>query len=130
MALASTAFAQTKNDKQPSEKFAIFITGGSDSTAVTKALTQKLDDSKPFRTVSKDDASKAVVIIDCMHRDKPEQPFICMYVSHYNGAAFKTLLGAGEYISGNADDMANNLLAAIGSDIVERWDQTNKRNLL
>jgi hypothetical protein len=123
------AFAQTRNDKQPSEQFAIFITGGNDSAAVTKALTQKLDDSKPFRTVSKDDASKAVVIIDCMHRDKPEQPFICMYVSHYNGAAFKTLLGAGEYISGNADDMASNLLAAIASDIVERWDETNKRNL-
>lgn len=129
LALSNPAFAQAKNEKQPSEKFAIFIVSGSDSSAVTTALVQKLNDSKPFTVVSKDDASKATVIVDCMHRDKAEQPFICMYVSHYNGAAFKTLLGAGEYISQTADNMADNLLAAIASDIVERWDETDKRNM-
>jgi hypothetical protein len=129
LVLSNATFAQTKNEKQASEKFAIFIITGTDSSAVTKALIQKLNDSKPFTTVSKDDASKATVIVDCMHRDKAEQPFICMYVSHYNGAAFKTLLGAGEYISQTADDMADNLLAAIAADIVERWEETDRRNM-
>jgi hypothetical protein len=129
LVVSNTTFAQTKNEKQPSDKFAIFIVSGSDSSSVATVLVQKLNDSKPFTTVSKDDASKATVIVDCMHREKAEQPFICMYVSHYNGAAFKTLLGAGEYISQTADDMANNLLAAIASDIVERWDETDKRNM-
>jgi hypothetical protein len=127
--LSASAFAQAKNEKQPSEKFAIFIVSGTDSAAVTQALVKKLAASKPFVPVLKDDASKATVIVDCMHRDKAEQPFICMYVSHYNGAAFKTLLGAGEYISQTADNMADNLLAAIASDIVERWDETDKRNM-
>jgi hypothetical protein len=122
--LSAAVSAQSKT-----EKFAIFVTSGQDSSAVTKALIQKLNDSKPFVVVGKDDGSKAVVIVDCMHRDKAEMPFICMYVSHYNGAAFKTLLGAGEYISKDADDMANNLLSAIASDIVERWDTTDKQNL-
>jgi hypothetical protein len=127
--ISNATFGQTRSEKQQSEKFAIFIVTGSDSSAVTTALSQKLNDSKPFTTVSKDDVSKATLIVDCMHREKAEQPFICMYVSHYNGAAFKTLLGAGEYISQNADDMADHLLAAVASDIVERWDETDKRNL-
>jgi hypothetical protein len=127
--LAGTAFAQTKNETQPNEKFAIFVVSGTDSSAIAKALVQKLTNSKPFVSVSKDDASKANVLVDCMHRDKAGQPFVCMYVSHYNGAAFKTFLGAGEYISQSADDMADHLLAAIASDIVERWAETDKRNL-
>lgn len=129
LTVANASFAQTKNEKPPTEKFALSIISGSDSSAVTTALVQRIDDSKPFMTVSKDDASKATVIVDCMHRDKAEQPFICMYVSHYNGAAFKTLLGAGEYIGATADNVADNLLAAIASDIVERWNETDLRNM-
>jgi hypothetical protein len=121
------SFGQKKD--APGDKFAVFIVSNADSSAVTKALVQKLNESKPFVVVSKDDLSKAIVIVDCMHRVKTEQPFICMYVTHYNGVAFKTMVGAGEYISGTADDMASNLVAAIASDIVERWDDTNKRNL-
>jgi hypothetical protein len=127
--VATPTFAQGKGDKPPTEKFALFVFGGDDASVVTKVLVQKVNDSKPFIAVSKDDASKATVLVDCMHRDKPEQPFVCMYVSHYNGAAFKTMLGAGEYVSQTADDMANNLLAAIAADIVERWDETDKTNL-
>jgi hypothetical protein len=87
-ALSSAALAQTRSDK-PSEKFALNIISGTDSSVVTKALVNKLNASKPFVVVSKDDVSKANVIVDCMHRDKPEMPFICMFVSHSNGAAFK-----------------------------------------
>jgi hypothetical protein len=122
------SFGQRK-DAEASDKFAIFVVSNADSSAVSKALVRRMNDSKPFVVVSKDDLSKAIVIVDCMHRVKTEQPFICMYVVHYNGVAFKTLVGAGEYISGTADDMANNLVGAIASDIAERWDDTNKRNL-
>jgi hypothetical protein len=127
--IAMPMSAQTKSEKPPSEKFALFVFGGDDAAAVTKVLIQKVNDSKPFVAVSKDDSSKATILVDCMHRDKPEEPFICMYVSHYNGAAFKTMLGAGEYISQGAEDMANSLLAAIAADIVERWDSTDKTNM-
>jgi hypothetical protein len=121
------SFGQKKD--APGDKFAVFIVSNADSSVVTKALVRRMNDSKPFVVVSKDDLSKAVVLIECLHRVKAEQPFICMYVTHYNGAAFKTMVGAGEYISGTADDMANNLVGAIASDIAERWDDTNKRNL-
>jgi hypothetical protein len=129
LVLPNPTFVQTKNEKQPSEKFAIFIVSGSDDAAVTNALEQRLNDSKPFKTVLAEDASKATVVVDCMHRDKAEQPFICMYVSFYNGAAFKTLLGAGEYIGQTAEKVADNLLAAIASDIVERWGEADKLNM-
>jgi hypothetical protein len=128
-AIPNATSAQTKNEKPPTDKFALFIVSGSDSSAVAAALVQKLNDSKPFTTVSKDDASKATVIVECMHREKAEQPFICMYITHYNGAAFKTLLGAGEYIGATADNVADNLLAAIASDIVERWNETDLKNM-
>ena len=129
LVLSNPAVAQTKNEKQTSEKFAIFIVGGSDDAAVLDALEQRLNDSKPFKTVIAEDASKATVIVDCVHRDKAEQPFFCGYVSFYNGAAFKTLLGGGQYISQTGETMADKLLAAIASDIAERWDETDKRNM-
>ena len=51
-----------------------------------------LNQYKPFEAVTKQDPSKVVVLISCMSRKKTE-PFVCMYVSHYNGAAFKTFFG-------------------------------------
>jgi hypothetical protein len=112
-----------------SEKFAIFVTGGDDSRAVVQSLVQKLRNSKPFEPVAKDDVSKAVVLVDCTHRDKESLPIACMYVLHYNGATLKTFMGGGLYLSMSADDMADNLLAAIAADIVERFDSTAKDNV-
>jgi hypothetical protein len=68
-------------------------------------------------------------MVKCMHRETPTQPLVCMYMAHLNGAASKTLLGGGQYVSQTADIMSDNFLAAIASDIDERWDETNKRNL-
>jgi hypothetical protein len=128
----STVSAQQpgKPDKSSkSEKFAIYVVGGDDSSAVAQSLIKKMRDSKPFEPVSKEDVSKAIVLVECMHRDKPEIPFACMYMLHLNGIASKTLVGGGLYISQTADIMSDNLLAAIAQDIVERWEETNKRNL-
>jgi hypothetical protein len=120
---------QKPDNSQKSEKFAIYLVSGDDSASVAKSLTQKLRDSKPFVPVTKEDVSKAVVIVECMPRDTDTLPLACMYMAHLNGASSKTLLGGGLYISKTADIMADNLLAAIAADIVERWDETNKRNL-
>ena len=52
-----------------------------------------------------------------------------MYVSHYNGAAFKTFLGGGMFAATTADAIANNFLTPIAQDIVERFDSTSNDNL-
>jgi hypothetical protein len=115
--------------EKKSEKFGIFVVSGDDARPVAESLIQKLRDSKPFEPVSKEDVSKAIVLIDCLHRDKSSPPLACMYVLHYNGATFQTFLGGGLYVSMTADDMANNFLAALAADIVERYDDTAKKNL-
>lgn len=52
-----------------------------------------------------------------------------MYVSHLNGAAFKTFLGGGLYFSKDAEGIATNFLGSIAQDIVERFDETSNQNL-
>jgi len=131
--IASLAFlvlAVSVNAQDKSDKFAIFVAGSTDTDAgpVAPSLIKKLKDSKPFVPVTQNDASKVVVLVSCMPR-KQSDPFVCMYVSHFNGATFKTFLGGGLYFSASADEVANNFLGTIASDIVERFDQTNHDNL-
>jgi hypothetical protein len=78
-----------------------------------------MKDSKPFELVTKADPSKVVVLISCMPR-KPTEQSVCMYVSHYNGATFKTFLGGGLFFSASADEVANNFLGAVAQDIAAR----------
>src|ERR1700688_133314 len=56
------SFGQRK-DAEASDKFAIFVVSNADSSAVSKALVRRMNDSKPFVVVSKDDLSKAIVIV-------------------------------------------------------------------
>ena len=56
-------------------------------------------------------------------------PFLCMYVAHFNGPAFKTFLGGGMWAATSADAVSDNFLASIAQDIVERFDSTSKENL-
>ena len=129
LVLAFCALAATAKAQENSDKFAVFVVGSTDADAgpVAKSLIQKLQDSKPFIPVSKDDVSKVVVIVSCMPR-KQTDPFVCMYVSEFNGATFKTFLGGGLYFATKANDVADNFLAALAADIVERYDQTSKDN--
>jgi hypothetical protein len=96
---------------------------------ITKALKKKLSVSRPFAVATKDDVSKAVVLISCMDHDKQGLPYACMYVLSLNGAAFKTFMGGGLYLAMTPDDMATNFLKSIAQDIVERFESTNKENL-
>lgn len=118
------------NAQEKADKFAIFVAGSTDADAgpVAQSMIKKLRDSKPFTPVSQNDISKVAVIVSCMPR-KQTEPFVCMYVSHYNGATFKTFLGGGLYFSASADAVASDFLGAIASDIVERYESTTKDNL-
>ena len=68
------------------------------------------------------------MLISCMPR-KQTDPFVCMYVSHYNGATFKTFLGGGLFFSASAEEVSDNFLGSIAQDIVERFDNTSTDNL-
>jgi hypothetical protein len=126
--IALLALAVPTSPQQKSEKFAVFVTGLDAAAPVAQSLIRKLKDSKPFVPVAQQDPSKVVVLISCMER-KQTEPFVCMYVSHYNGATFKTFLGGGLFFSLSAEEVANNFLGSIAEDIVERFDNAGKDNL-
>jgi hypothetical protein len=126
--IAFFALTVAASPQDKSDKFAIFVTGLDDAAPVAQSLVKKLNESKPFEVVGKKEPSKVVVIISCMPRKKSD-PFVCMYVSHYNGATFKTFLGGGLFFSASADEVASNFLGSIAQDIVERFDSTNTDNL-
>jgi hypothetical protein len=109
-----------------SEKFGLFVMGASDAEPVVKALTKALNESKPFEVVGKND-SKVAVLVSCMSRQKTE-PFVCMYVASFNGAAFQTFMGGGLYVATTADIVAVNFLQSLAADIVERFDDTSVSN--
>jgi hypothetical protein len=123
MAFTLVAYSQDTTDK-----FAVFVTGMGDAVPVAQALIKKMNASKPFEAVGPKDQSKVAVLVSCMARQQG-QPFVCMYVSHYNGAAFKSFLGGGMWVATSADDVANNFLGSIAQDIVERYNDTDKQNL-
>jgi hypothetical protein len=111
-----------------SDKFAVFVTGLGDAAPVAQSLIRQINASKPFQAVNKNDESKMVVLVSCMDRNGTE-PFVCMYVSHFNGATFKTFMGGGLYVARDADIVATNFLSSIASDVVERYKETSINNL-
>jgi hypothetical protein len=125
---ASLALTAAATAQEQYAKFAIFVTGLGDAVPVAQSLVRQVDASKPFVAVTKNEDSKVVVLVTCMPR-KQKEPFACMYVSHYNGATFKTFLGGGLFFSTTAELVATNFLGAIAQDIVERYNDTNIDNL-
>jgi len=123
LALALPAGAQER-----SAKFPVFVTGFDDAVPVVQLMIKKLNASKPFEAVGGNDSSKVSVLITCMPR-KPSAAFACMYVSHHNGAAFKTFMGGGLFLAATADTVADNFLASIAQDVVERYDKTSLDSL-
>jgi hypothetical protein len=113
LALAIPASSQEKSDK-----FAVFVTGLDDAAPVAQSLIKKMKVSMTFDPVTTEDSSKVVVLISCLPRKRSE-PFVCRYVSHYNGETSKIFLGDGLYFSAIPDEVANDFLVAITSDIVD-----------
>lgn len=126
--LAAAFFVLPAKPQDKADKFAVYVTGLDDAAPVAQSLIKKLNDSKPFEAVGKDDTAKVVVLISCYSR-KQADPFMCMYVSQYNGAAFKTFLGGGMFAATSVDVVSDNFLASIAQDIVERYDSTSEDNL-
>jgi hypothetical protein len=125
---ALLAFSASEWAQEKSDKFPIVVSGLNDAAPVAQSLIRKLNASKPFEVVTGKDDSKVVVLVSCMAR-KQTEPFVCMYVSHLNGATFKTFLGGGLFFSMNADAVANDFLGSILQDILERFDDTSIENL-
>jgi hypothetical protein len=93
------------------------------SGEVIGLLKQKMNATHLFEIVGQDNPN-LVLIVDCTARDSASEPYTCMYVGHYAGTTFKTLLGAGLWNGKSADDVATAFLAAVASDISERWNGT------
>ena len=122
--LACAASAQEKY-----EKVAIILTGIDEAVPVVKSLTKLLNASKPFEAVGPKDPAKLVIMVSCMDRKTPEVPFVCMYISHYNGAAFKTFLGAALFVAKTADEVATSFLGSIAKDVVDNYNETDRESL-
>jgi hypothetical protein len=125
---AFLALAVPASPQEKSHKFPIFVTGLDEAAPVAQSLIKKLNASKPFEVVEKNDTAEVVVLVTCYSR-KQADPFLCMYVAHFNGPAFKTFLGGGMFAATSADAVSDNFLASIAQDIVERFDSTSKDNL-
>lgn len=123
LVLAAAAYGQGKT-----EKFAVYVSGLGDAAPIAQSLIKKLNASKPFEAVPAKDPSKVIVLVSCREHMQG-QPYACLYVSHYNGPAFKSFLGAGMWIANSADDIADSFLGSVAQDVVERFDETNKQNL-
>jgi hypothetical protein len=115
--------------KQHDNDFLVYVVAQGTAEPIGRALKKRLNVSKPFAVATKDDVSKAVVLVSCMDHDKEGLPYACMYVLSLNGSAFKTFMGGGLYLAMTPDDMASNFLKSIAQDIVERFENTNKENL-
>ncbi len=101
------------------------------SKAVMADLRSKIvGRPKAFSLVSNNDLDGGLVVTaDCMPR-KSSGAFVCFYTSHYAGLAGKTFMGGGIYVAATSDEMADNLLACIAQDVVERWDGTVRSNAI
>ena len=63
-----------------------------------------------------------IVTTDCVPQKQKTDPFTCFYTSQYAGGTTKTFMGGGIYEAATADIVADDFLASIAQDIVERWN--------
>ncbi len=102
------------------------------SAEVMKLFRQKVA-AHPnlFGLVGNEDPSLGLLFTaDCMHRDTPQDAYVCFYTNHYVGGSSKTFMGGGIYASKSADGIADALLSSVAQDIVERWDGTMRTNAI
>ena len=100
------------------------------SKAMMTELRSKLKDHpKLFTLVSTTDSSVSLIVTaDCIARKTKTDAFACFYTSSYAGASTKTFMGGGIYAAATADEVADNFLASIAQDVVERWDEMIRAN--
>jgi hypothetical protein len=119
---AASAFGQIKVSTITDE------TTEASKAVMTDLRSRFASHPKQFTLVNNSDSDSGLVIMaDCMPR-KPKESFTCFYTSHYAGMAGKTFMGGGIYIGATSDEIADNFLASIAQDVVERWNSTVRNN--
>jgi hypothetical protein len=111
------------------------ITDESDpaSKTVMTALRSRISSHpKQFTLVDSKDLDTAGLVIqaDCLTQKQKTDAFVCYYTSHYFGGKLQTFMGGGIYGSTTPDDVADNFLASIAQDIVERWNDMVRANAI
>src|SRR5215472_1089383 len=100
------------------------------SKVVMTALRSKLS-SHPaqFTLVSNKDAEQGLVITaDCLPQKEKTEPVVCFYTAHYAGGSSKTFMGGGIYSGATSDEVADDFIASIAQDVVERWNGVIRDN--
>jgi hypothetical protein len=100
------------------------------SKALMTALRSKIaSHPKQFTLVeSKDSELSLIVTADCVPLKQKTDPFTCFYTSTYAGGTTKTFMGGGIYEAATADIVADDFLASIAQDVVERWNDMIRAN--
>jgi|SRR5579872_4672789 len=100
------------------------------SKAVMLALRSKIaSHPKQFTLVdTKDPELGLIITADCIPRKQKAAPFACFYTSSYAGGTTKTFMGGGIYETATADDVADNFLASIAQDVLDRWNGMLRAN--
>jgi hypothetical protein len=99
------------------------------SKAVMTDLTKISSHPKQFTLVSSKDSDQGLIVTaDCLPQKQKTDSFVCFYTSHYAGGTSKTFMGGGIYAAATSDEVADNFLASIAQDVVERWNEIVRSN--
>jgi hypothetical protein len=101
------------------------------SKAVMTALREKFaSHPKQFSLVRNDDSGVGLIVTaDCMPH-APKTDYVCFYTTAYAGGTTKTFMGGGIYGAATLDEVADNFLASVAQDIVERWNEMVRANAI
>jgi len=93
------------------------------SKSVMLALRSKIGSHPKLFTIvdTKDSELSLIVTADCIPQKQKADPVNCFYTSQFAGGTTKTFMGGGIYETATAEEAADDLLAAIAQDAVERW---------
>jgi len=129
LVFATTVVCFAKDE--PIKISTITNTGEPSSVEVMKLFRQKIGSHENlFKVVDNSDPSVGLVFTeDCMSRQAAE-PYVCFYTTHYVGGTGKTFMGGGIYVGKTASDIADNFVASIAQDIVERWGSITRTNAI
>lgn len=107
------------------------VTTPSSKEVVTALRARMAEHPKQFTLVdTKDSDLNLIVTSDCIPRNQKSESFACFYTTSYAGGTTKTFMGGGIYASMTAEDMADNLLASIAQDVVERYNNMVRSNAI
>jgi len=102
------------------------------SKAVMTDLRSKIGSHpKQFTLVSTNNSDPGLLITaDCLPQKQKTDAFMCFYTLHYVGGTSKTFMGGGIYGATTSDEVADNFLASIAQDVVERWNEMIRSNAI